>query len=59
MLSICNNTRIKSRKNWKNRERISEIKLVMDKHIWEGINHPSEKDDWKKVQKKNIKIAVT
>lgn len=42
-VSICSNNCIKSHKNWENPERISKIKPFMDKHNWEGINHPSEK----------------
>ena len=31
----------------------------MNKYSWEGMNYPSEKDDWKKFEKHNLKIALT
>ena len=33
-------------------ERISKINFFLDTHDWQGINYPSEKDDWKKFEKK-------
>ena len=30
----------------------------MDKYNWEGINYPSGKDDWKKIEKNNLTIAL-
>ena len=30
----------------------------MEKYNWEGINFPSEKDDWKKFEKNNLTIAL-
>ena len=30
----------------------------MSKYNWEGINFPSEKDDWKKFEKNNVTIAL-
>ena len=30
----------------------------MDKYNWEGINYPSEKDDWKKFEKYDLTIAL-
>ena len=30
----------------------------MNKYKWEGINFPSEKDDWKKFEKNNATIAL-
>ena len=35
------------------RKRISKVKPYIDKYNWEGINHSSEKDDWKKSEKKS------
>ena len=32
--------------------RIAKIKPIIDKYNWERINYPSEKDDWKKFDKK-------
>ena len=31
----------------------------MNKYTWEGMNYPSEKDDWKKFEKHNLTIALT
>ena len=40
-------------------QRIIKIKPCFDKCNWEGINYPSEKDDWKKFEKNNLtSIAV-
>ena len=36
----------------KDLQRITKIKLFINKYNWEGINFPSEKDDWKKFEKK-------
>ena len=33
------------------------MKLFINKYNWKGINFPSEKDDWKKIQKNNRTIA--
>ena len=30
----------------------------MNTYNWEGINYPSEKDDWKKFEKNNVTIAL-
>ena len=30
----------------------------MDKYISEGINYPSEKDDWEKFEKNNLTIFL-
>ena len=30
-----------------------KIKPFIDKYNWEGINYPSEKDDWKNIEKNN------
>ena len=29
----------------------------MDKHNWEGIHYPSEKNDWRKIEKDNLTIV--
>ena len=39
-------------------QRISKLKPFMNKYNWEGINHPSEKDDWKNIDKNNLTIAL-
>ena len=42
----------------KHAERITKIKLFINKYNWEGINFPSVEDDWKKFEKNNVKIAL-
>ena len=39
-------------------QRITKIKPFINKNNWEGINYPSEKDDWKKFEKNNVTIAL-
>ena len=39
-------------------EKITKIKPFINKYIWKGINFPSEKDDWKKIEKNNVTIAL-
>ena len=34
------------------------MKLFINKYNWEGINFPSEKNDWKKFEKNNVKITL-
>ena len=59
MLSICCNSRVKS---WRNKkkdwQRIAKIKSFINKYNLEGINVPSEKDDWKKFEENNVTIAL-
>ena len=43
------------KKDW---ERITKIKPFINKYNWKGINFPSEKDDWKKIKKNNVTIAL-
>ena len=46
--------------NNKKCQRITKIKPLdkpIDKYNWEGINYPSEKDDWKKFEKNNLTIT--
>ena len=31
---------------------------TLNKYDWEGINFPSEKDNWKKTEKNNITIVL-
>ena len=56
MLSVPCNSRIKSRRNKKNPERTTKIKLSINKYKQEVINS-SEKDDWKKSEINNRTIA--
>ena len=37
---------------------MTKIKPFINKYNWEGINYPSEKDDWKKFEKSNVTIAL-
>ena len=39
-------------------QRITRTKPFINKYNWQGINFPSEKDDWKKIEKNNVTIAV-
>ena len=34
------------------------IKPFINKYKWEGINFPSEKDDWKTFEKNNVTIYL-
>ena len=47
----------RSKKIKKDPQRITKIKPFMNKCNREGVNSPLEKDDWKKVEKNNVKIA--
>ena len=42
----------------KNIERTTKIEPFTNKYNWEGINFPSEKDDWKKILKNNVTIVL-
>ena len=42
----------------KDLQRIIKIKPLSNKCYWEGINVPSEKDDWKIVEKNTVTIAL-
>ena len=42
----------------KDPQRITKIKLVINKYIWEGINVSSEKNGWKKFEKNNVTNAL-
>ena len=53
----CNSC-VKSGRNLKSSQRITKIKLYMGKYDWEGINYPSKKDDWNKIEKNNLAIAL-
>ena len=36
---------------------MTKIKPFISKYEWEGINFPSEKDDWKKIEKNNVSYS--
>ena len=40
-------------------DRITKIKPFINKYKWEGIEFPLEKDNWKKIDKKNRIIALS
>ena len=40
----------------KNPGKITTIKSFINKHKWEGVNFPSGKDDWKKLEKNNVTL---
>ena len=42
----------------KDLERIAKIKPFLNTYNWEEVNFPSEKDDWKKLEKNNRKITL-
>ena len=35
-----------------------KIKPIINNCNWERINYPSEKDNWKKIEKNNVTIAL-
>ena len=37
---------------------MTKIKHFTNKYNWEKLNFPSEKNDWKKIEKNNIAIAL-
>ena len=39
-------------------EKIIKIKSFLNEYDWEGMNFPSERDDWKKFEKNKITIAL-
>ena len=41
-----------------NPERVSNIKLFLNKYNWKGINYPSQIDDWKIIEKNILTIAL-
>ena len=42
----------------KDPERVTKLKPFINKYNWEGINFAPEKDDWRKLQKNNVTIAL-
>ena len=57
MVSILYSTLIYEEIN-KDSQRITKIKSFINKYKWEGINFPSEKDDWKRFEKNNVTTAL-
>ena len=55
MLSIFCNSCVKSWINVKTCRKNEKIKPFINKYKWEGKPFPSEKDDWKKLRKVNLK----
>ena len=37
---------------------MTKIKPFISKYNWEGINYPSEKDDWKKIDKNDLNVNI-
>ena len=37
---------------------MTKIKSFINKYNWKRITFPSEKDDWKKIEKNNVAIAL-
>ena len=42
----------------KDPQRVTKIKPFINKYNWEGINYPSQKDNWKKSEKNNVTGAL-
>ena len=53
LIAVLNREEIK-----KDLQIITKIKLFINKYNWEEINFSSEKDDWKKFEKKYVIIAL-
>ena len=58
MFSIRYNSRIKLWRNEKSPQKVTKFKPFINKYNCERINYPSEKDDWKKLEKNNITITL-
>ena len=48
----------KKQKQKQKKQRITKIKSFINKYNWKEINFLSEKDDWKKFEKKTIALNV-
>ena len=57
MLTISCNSHVRLWTNKKYPQKITNLKAFIDKYNWERKNYPSEKDDWKKIEKSNPTIA--
>ena len=42
----------------KDSQQRAKHKLFKEKHNWERINYPSEKDNWKNFEKNNLMVAL-
>ena len=42
----------------KDPQRITKLKAFINKYNWEGIHFPSEKGDWKKIEKNDITFVL-
>ena len=42
----------------KDPQRITKIKTFINKYNWEWINVPSDKGDWKNIEKNNVTISL-
>ena len=49
---------IKSWKIGKKTQKITKIKLFINRYNWKGKNYSSGKEDWKNFEKNNPKIAL-
>ena len=58
MLSMRCNSRVKLRRIKEDLQGITKIKPFINKYNWEGINFPSQKDDWRKFEKNNVTISL-
>ena len=57
MFLICLTVRLNNEEIGLNAGRITKMKPFIDKYNWEQIIYPSEKDDWKKIEKNNVAVA--
>ena len=51
MILIRCNIRSKSKRNKKHPQRLTKIKVLINKYNCEGINYTSQNDDWRKFEK--------
>ena len=58
MFSILVTATLSHEKVKKDLQRITKINPFVNKYNWGGINFPSEKDEWKKIEKNNVATAL-
>ena len=58
MLSICFTVALSYQNIKKDPQRISKIKPFINQYDWKGINFPSHKEDWKKIESNNKSVAL-
>ena len=58
MLLIRCKSRVKFIRQKNDPQRVTEIKPFINKYNWKGINFQPEKDDQKKFEKNNVKVAL-